>query len=149
MSISERVDSDIKTAMKKRDDVRLVVLRMLKSEFKYKSMDTGRDLSDEDAIAVLSSAAKKRSDAIVEYRKGGREDLEKLESKELEILKEYLPEQLSESELKGLVEKAVVETGASSVNDLGIVMKTLMPRVRGRADGKTVNNVVRTVLQSK
>lgn len=149
MSLSERVDSDIKTAMKKRDDVRLVVLRMLKSELKYKSMDTGRDLSDEDAIAVLSSAAKKRSDAILEYRKGGREDLEKLESKELEILKEYLPEQLSESDLKILVEKAVVETGASSVNDLGIVMKTLMPNVRGRADGKTVNNVVRTVLQSK
>ncbi len=149
MSLSERVDSDIKIAMKKRDDVRLVVLRMLKSELKYKSMDTGGDLSDEDAIAVLSSAAKKRSDAIIEYRKGGREDLEKLESKELAILREYLPEQLSESGLKALVEKAVDETGASSVNDLGIVMKALMPRVRGRADGKMVNNVVRTVLQSK
>lgn len=149
MSLSERVDSDIKSAMKKRDDIRLVVLRMLKSELKYKSMSTGRDLSDEDAIAVLSSAAKKRSEAIIEYRKGGREDLEKLESKELEILKEYLPEQLSESDLEILVEKAVSETGASSVNDLGIVMKTLMPDVRGRADGKTVSNVVRAVLQSK
>ena len=149
MSLSERVDSDIKTAMKKRDDVRLVVLRMLKSELKYKSMSIGNELSDEDAIAVLSSAAKKRSEAIMEYRKGGREDLEKLESIELEILKEYLPEQLSESDLKFLVEKAVVETGASSINDLGLVMKTLMPDVRGKADGKTVNNVVRTVLQSK
>ena len=149
MSLIEKIDSDIKTAMKNRDELRLVVLRMMKSDFKYKSIDTGHDLSDEEAVAVLSSAAKKRSDAMLEYRKGGREDLEKQEQDEYEILKEYLPEQLSEDELKDLVEKTIAETEASSIKDLGVVMKGLMPKVRGRANGKTVNYVVRSILQNR
>lgn len=149
MTLVEKINSDLISAMKSRDELRLKVLRMLKSELKYKAIDTGQDLSDEDAIAVLSSAAKKRHEAVGEYRRGGRDDLAEQEMAESEIIKEYLPEQLSEDELKQLVEKAVAETGADSIKDLGMVMKALMPQVRGRADGKSVNIVVRSILQGE
>jgi uncharacterized protein YqeY len=149
MTLVEKINSDLISAMKNRDEVRLKVLRMLKSELKYKAIDTGQDLSDEEATAVLSSAAKKRKEATDEYRRGGREDLAEQEIAESEIIKEYLPEQLSEDELKTLVEKAVAETGAESMKDLGAVMKALMPQIRGRADGKSVNIVVRSILQDE
>lgn len=149
MTLIEKIDSDLKTALRNKDEIRLNVLRMLKSELKYKAIDTGDDLSEEDTIAVLSSAAKKRNEAIEEFRRGGREDLVKQETAEYEIIKEYLPEQLSEDELKEIVKNKIAETGAVSINDLGMVMKALMPEVRGRADGKTVNFVVRSVLQGE
>lgn len=149
MTLVEKINSDMISAMKSKDEIRLKVLRMLKSELKYKAIDTGKELSDDDAIAVLSSAAKKRNEAVTEYRRGGREDLAEQEIAESEIIKEYLPEQLSEDELKKLVEKAVAETGAESMKDLGAVMKALMPQVRGRADGKSVNIVVRNILQGE
>ena len=149
MTLIERIDTDLKTAMKSKDELRLGVLRMLKSELKYKAIDTGNDLSEEDTIAVLSSASKKRNEAMEEYRRGGREDLAERELAEYQIIKEYLPEQLSEDELKSLVKKSIEETGAVSMKDLGTVMKELMPKVRGRADGKTVNIVVRSILQGE
>jgi uncharacterized protein YqeY len=149
VTLVEKIDSDLIAAMKDKDEVRLNVLRMLKSELKYKAIDTGNDLSDDDVVAVLSSAAKKRNEAIDEYRKGGREDLAGQELAEFEIIKEYLPEQLSEEELRGLIEETFAETGAVSIKDLGTVMKSLMPKVRGRADGKTVNIVVRNMLQGE
>jgi len=149
VTLVEKLNSDLIAAMKNKDEVRLTVLRMLKSELKYKAIDTGNDLSDDDVMAVLSSAAKKRSEAIDEYRRGGREDLVNQELAEFDIIREYLPEQLSEEELKGLVEKTIAETGAVSMKDLGTVMKSLMPKVRGRADGKTVNIAVRNILQGE
>ena len=149
MSLVGKINADLIAAMKSKDEVRLNVLRMLKSELKYKAIDTGNDLSDEEAIAVLSSAAKKRSEAIDEYRRGGREDLVNQEIAEFEIIREYLPEQFSEEELKGLVDKTIAETSAVSMKDFGTVMKSLMPKVRGRADGKTVNVVVRNILQGE
>ena len=149
MTLVERINSDLIGAMKNKDELRLNVLRMLKSELKYKAIDTGHDLSEDEAVAVLSSAAKRRNDAINEFRQGGRDDLADQEMAESEIIKEYLPEQLSEDELKKLVEKAVAETGAASIKDLGTVMKALMPEIRGRADGKSVNIVVRSVLQGE
>lgn len=149
MTLIEKIDSDLKVALKNRDEMRLNVLRMLKSELRYKTIDTGNDLSEEDTIAVLSSAAKKRNEAIEEFRRGGREDLVKQETAEYEIIKEYLPQQLSDKELEDIVRKTIAETSADSIKDLGAVMKTLMPKVRGRADGKTVNIVVRNILQGE
>ena len=149
MTLVEKINSDLISAMKNKDEVRLNVLRMLKSELKYKAIDTGQDLSDEEAIAVLSSAAKKRKEANDEFRRGGRDDLAEQEMAESEIITEYLPEQLSEDELKKLVEKAVAETGAETMTDLGAVMKALMPQIRGRADGKSVNIAVRSILQGE
>lgn len=149
MTLVEKINSDLIGAMKSRDEVRLKVLRMLKSELKYKAIDTGQNLSDDEAVAVLSSAAKKRKEATDEYRRGGRDDLAEQEMAESEIIQQYLPEQLSEDELTKLVEKAVAETGAESMKDLGAVMKVLMPQIRGRADGKSVNIAVRSILQGE
>lgn len=149
MTLIEKIDSDLKTAMKNRDESRLQVLRMLKSDLKYKAIETGKELTSEDILAVLSSAAKKRNEAAEEYRRGGREDLAGNELAEYRVIKEYLPERLSDDELKSLVQQKIEETGAASINDLGIVMKALMPEVRGRADGKTVNIVVRSILQGE
>ncbi len=136
----------MKSAMKAKDSLRLSVLRMLKSELKYKQIDLGRDLTEEDAIAVFSTAAKKRLEASEEYKKAGRDDLSRQELAEHEVVREFLPQQLSDGELNELVAQAIVESGASSIKDLGLVMKVLMPRVRGRADGKAVNTAVKAKL---
>lgn len=142
----EKIDAQMKAALKTRDDERLQTVRMLKSDLQYKQIELGHELSDDEIIAVLSSAAKKRSEAIEEYRRGGREDLEKKERAEYEIIKEFLPEEFSSEELEDLIEKTIAEAGASSLKDIGEVMKILMPRVKGRADGKAVNIAVREKL---
>jgi hypothetical protein len=149
MGIPERLDEDLKTAMKSRDDLRVQVLRMLKSDLRYKKIELARELTDEDAIAVLSSSVKKRRDSIEEFRRGGREDLATAEAAEITIIQGYLPEQLSEEEVYALVDKAIAQTGARTIKDLGAVMKILMPDVRGRADGKIVNTAVRARLEGK
>ena len=146
MALVEKIDVQLKEALKNRDNQRLQTLRMLKSDLQYKQIELGHELTDDEIVAVLSSAAKKRSEAIEEFRKGGREDLEKKERAEYEIIKEFLPRQFSSEELDELIENTIAETGASSMKDLGEVMKVLMPRVRGRADGKTVNIAVKAKL---
>lgn len=147
MNISERIDNDLKAAMKSKDELRLSVLRMLKSDIRYKQIAVRHELSDDEVIAVLAAAAKSRKDAEEEYRRGGRQDLADKEVAELEIIQGYLPEQLSTEELRSLVDKAIAQANAASIKDLGLVMKVLMPEVRGRADGKVVNAAVRTRLQ--
>lgn len=149
MKTIERLDSDLKDAMRARDEVGLLVLRMLKSDLKYKQIELGRELSEEEALTVLSSAAKKRKESIEEYGRGNRQDLVEKEQAELEVISRYLPEQLSAEELYGLVDKAIAETNASSIKDMGAIMKVLMPAVRGRADGKVVNAAVRARLEGK
>ena len=146
MDLAEKIDAQLKTALKARNDERLQTLRMLKCDLQYKQIELGHELSDDEIIAVLSSAAKKRSEAVEEYRKGGREDLEKKERAEYQIIKEFLPKQYSSEELDDLIEKTIAETGASSMKNIGEVMRVLMPRVRGRADGKAVNIAVRAKL---
>jgi uncharacterized protein YqeY len=149
MAFLERIDTELKAALKGRKDSRLNILRMLKSDLQYKEKELGRALTEEDIIVVLSSAAKKRTEAIDEYVKGGREDLAEAERAEFEVIKEFLPRQLSPEELEHLIDSAISETGASSISDLGAVMKVLMPKVRGRADGKAVNVAVRDKLMNK
>lgn len=149
MSLQEKISEGLKTAMKARDEKRLNTLRMLKSDLTYKEKELGRKLTDDDMIAVMSTAAKRRNEAMDEYRRGGREDLYESERIEYEIIKEFLPQQLSPEELGQLIDRAITEVGASSVNDLGAVMKVLMPAVRGRADGKQVNIAVREKLMTK
>lgn len=136
----------MKVALKAGDDERLQTLRMLKSDLQYKQIELCHELSDDEIIAVLGSAASKRSEAIEEYSKGGRQDLEEKERAEYDIIKEFLPGQSTSVELEGLIDEAIAESGASSMKDIGEVMKVLMPRVRGRADGKTVNIAVRAKL---
>ncbi|NLI15981.1 MAG: GatB/YqeY domain-containing protein [candidate division Zixibacteria bacterium] len=146
MGLFEQISQDLAQAMKSGDKLTLSVLRMLKSDLKYKQIEIGRELKDEDCLAVFSSAAKKRQDSIESYIKGGRQDLADIESAELEIIKKYLPQQLSESELEQVIGEVIAEIGASSPSDLGAVMKALMPKVKGKADGRRINEIVRKKL---
>lgn len=152
MRLSERIGDDIKTSMKRRDRVRVEVLRMVNSKILEKEVELrshrGRDyhLSDEEIIEVLASYAKQRRQSIEGYREGGRDDLAEKEERELEIVNEYLPEQLSEEAILSLVAEAIEETGASSLKEMGDVMRAVMPRVKGRADGRIVSEAVRNKL---
>jgi len=152
MSIRERLTSDIKSAMKSRDSLRLGCLRMLKSRLQEKEVaargSEGADyeITDEDVLQVFSTYAKQRRDSIDAYREGGRDDLADKEQAELAIVEEYLPQQLGADEIRELVREAIAESGASSPKDMGAVMKAVMPKTQGRADGKQVNQIVRELL---
>jgi uncharacterized protein YqeY len=147
-SIKDRISDDMKRALVARNKVKLQVTRLLKSEIGYKEIEKGAELSDEDVIAVLSSSVKKHRDSIEQFEKGGREDLAAQEKAELEIIWEYMPEQLEEDELSQIVDEAIKEVNASAASDLGKVMKVVMPKVKGRADGKRINQLVSSRLQS-
>jgi len=152
MTLKQRIGEDMKAAMKAGQKERLGVLRMLRSKLQEAEVagrvEKGLDYSidDDDALAVLASYAKQRRESIDSYRQGGREELALREEAELGIIREYLPEQLSEPEIREIVAGAVAESGAASPKDMGRVMKTVMPRVKGRADGKLVNRLVREAL---
>ncbi|NOY39164.1 MAG: GatB/YqeY domain-containing protein [Nitrospirae bacterium] len=145
MSILERIDSDLKVAMKSSEKIRVSTLRMVKASLKNLEIEKGA-LSDEDVIGVLSTLAKQRRESISEFEKGGRQDLADQERAELAVILNYLPEQLSEEELTGIIQETIRETGASSPKDMGRLMKSLMPRVKGRADGKLVSQKVKELL---
>lgn len=142
MSLFDKISQDLTQAQKKRDSVRVSTLRMLKSDLKYKQIEKNSPLSEEEERAVLSSAVKKHKDSIEHFKQAQRNDLVAQEEAELSIILEYLPKQLSEEELANLVEQAIQEAGAVSQADLGKVMKILMPKVRGRSDGKLVGSLV-------
>lgn len=142
----EQVTKDMATAMKAGEKDKLSTLRMLMSAIKYKEVDAKHQLSDEEVIAVISTLLKQRQDSVEQFRKGGREDLVEKESKEIEFLRAYLPPQLSEAEVRDIVKKAAAETGAQGQKDMGKLMKVVMPQVKGKADGKLVNDIVKEVL---
>ncbi|MGB9667371.1 MAG: GatB/YqeY domain-containing protein [Thermosulfidibacteraceae bacterium] len=141
--LKERISNDMKEAMKNKDSVKVSALRLLLSEIKNKEIDKRGDLSDEEILAVIQKAVKQREESIEHYRKGNREDLVEKEMRELEILKSYLPDSLSHEELERIIDETIKEVGALGIKDMGKVMKALMPKVKGRADGKVVNEKVR------
>lgn len=142
MSLVKQIDSKIIEALKGGEKEKLAVLRGLKSALKYRQIEAKKELSDEIAIEVISRAAKQRRESIEQFRSGGREDLASKEESELKIISEYLPSQLSEEAVRSLVATAVSESGAESAKQIGLVMKLLMPKVKGKADGKLVNRLV-------
>ncbi|HOD66397.1 MAG TPA: GatB/YqeY domain-containing protein [candidate division Zixibacteria bacterium] len=146
MSLLETIDKDLTSALKAGDRHKATVLRGLKSDLKYKKIDKGAELTHEDIIAVLSTAAKKRRESIEQFQRGNRMDLVEQEQRELDLITAYLPRQLSEDDLRTLIAEAIRETGAQSAADLGRVMKALMPKVRGQADGKLVNQLAAKML---
>jgi len=146
MGIKERVDADLTPALKTGDKVKTGVLRVLKSEIRYKEIDLKHPLTDEETLQVLSSSVKKRKESIEEFKKGNRPDLVAKEEAELVIVQSYLPAELSDAELSDIIKNTIAEVGAASGTDLGKVMKSLMPKVRGRADGKKVNTMVNSFL---
>lgn len=142
MSLLNRIDEDLIKALKGGDRLKATVLRGLKSDFKYKQIDKGAELSEDDLIAVLSSAAKKHKDSIEQFAAGNRGDLVEKETTELAIIVGYLPDQLPEEQLRELIIDAIKESGADSPAKAGLVMKALMPKVKGKADGKLVSKLV-------
>ena len=147
MSLQEQLTTDMKEAMKSHDKDRLAVIRMVRGAIRQQEIDGQKELSDEDVIAVMSKEIKMRKDSIEEFKKGGREDLIAKKQAEIDVLMPYMPAQLSEDEVRELVKAAVAETGAATPKDMGRVMGALMPKVKGRADGKLVNTLVRSMLQ--
>lgn len=146
MSILEQLTQDMKEAMKAKDNVRLGAIRLMRNELKNASINQGKELEKDDEIAVLSSAAKRRKESIQAYSEAGRDDLVDKEQQELDIIQSYLPQPLSYDELKSIVDTAIRDTGAESAQDLGKVMSLVMQQVKGRADGKQVNQLVRDKL---
>ena len=132
--------------MKAKDGTRVSVLRFLMASIKGREKDKKEALEDEEVLAEIQSAAKRRKESLEAFREGGRQDLVDKEAAELVILEEYLPEQLSEDEIRSAVQETVAEVGAESMVDLGKVMKELMPKLQGRADGKLASQIVREVL---
>ena len=146
MSMRERLSEDLKSAMKTGDTLRVSVIRLAMSEMRNTEISKGRALTEEESLEVFTREGKKRREAIEQYEKAGRADLSEKESAELRILEEYLPEQLEEAEITGIVQEVISELQAASKADKGRVMSALMPRVRGRADGKLVSQVVDRML---
>jgi uncharacterized protein YqeY len=149
MSIAEKIDINLKEAMKLSDKIRVSILRIIKASLKNLEIEKRTELTDEDIIGVLSSLAKKGRESISEFEKAGRKDLVDRERQELLIIQTYLPEQLSSEELTSLISETIEQTGASAVKDMGVIMKQLMPKVKGRADGRVVNEKVRELLEER
>ncbi|MGP0587561.1 GatB/YqeY domain-containing protein [Paenibacillus timonensis] len=146
MNLSERLNEDMKQAMKSQDKFKLSTIRMVRATMKNLEIDLKRTLNDNEVLDILSREIKQRKDALQEFEKAGRDDLAEQVKAEAEILAVYLPEQLSEEEIKVIVQQTIQETGASSKADIGKVMSALMPKVKGRADGKLVNQTVQQLL---
>ncbi len=155
MSISEQFSEQIRVAMKSGDKLRLGVMRMVRSRMQEAEVagraKKGRDykLGDEEAVQVIAAYAKQRRDSIDSYRAGGREEMAVQEEAELAVLQEYLPKQLSEEAIRTIVQEAVTACDATSLQDMGAVMAKVMPQVKGVADGKLVNGIVRELLAGK
>ena len=149
MALKDRIDADLKAAMKDKDAPRLSVVRMLKSAIKYREIEVMKPLDDAGVEAVVASEIKRRRDSVEQYRAGNREDLASKEEAEIGVLQGYLPQQLSAEEVAAKVDAAIEKSGAKGPKDMGAVMKLLMPEVQGRADGKVVSELVKQKLAPK
>jgi len=145
-TIPQRLDAELKEALKSRNELKLSVIRMLKDSLKNKEIEKMSALSDEEIISVLSSMAKQRRDSIEQFSAAGRSDLAEKETKELEIVRSYLPAQLSPEELDRIIYSAIRECNASAPGDMGKVMKIVAPLTKGTADGRVVNQRVKELL---
>lgn len=139
MSLTDQLMTDIKTAMKSQDKTALSVIRMLKSALMNKKIELGHVLTDQEEAQVVASQMKQQKDSLADFQKGGRDDLVAQTQAQMKVLQQYLPQQLSKAELQQIVQQ--------SAADFGKLMKTVMPKVRGRADGSLVNQIVKAFLQ--
>jgi len=146
MSLSERLSEDLKKALKSRDKETLSVIRMIRAAVKNKEIEKKSSLGDEEINAVLMSLARQRKDSIEQFLKGNRHDLADKETRELSIIQSYLPQQLTEEELKKIIKDVIEEVGASGPGDMGKVMKSIMTKVKGQVDGKLVSDLVKKAL---
>ena len=143
MTLSERINNDLKEAMKNKDSFRLGVIRMVKGAMQLEKPNPREELTDDDVIKVLSKQIKMRKESITQFENAGRDDLAEQNKKELEILNAYMPEQLSLEELNNIIDKVFDEVKPTSVKDMGMIMKNLSPLVKGKADMSLVNSIIK------
>ena len=148
MNLKEKINGEMVSAAKARDKIRLSTIRMIKSALHNKKIDLKRELNDEELLQVLSSIVKQRKDSIEQFGKAGRADLVEKEKKELKVVQGFMPEQLSEEEIETEIEKAIEEVDAVSIKEMGKVMKVVMSKLTGRADGKIVSERVKAKLSA-
>lgn len=148
MSMKERILSDMKTAMKTRNRERVSVLRMAVSLLKNREIQIRpKELTDQDVLEVFKKLSRQLKDSIEQFRKGGREDLAEKEQKELSVLEEYLPEEMREDEIRKIVTRCIEESGASGMQDMGLVMKAVLAETKNTADNRKVSQIVKSLLQ--
>lgn len=141
--LSERINNDLKEAMKNKDSFKLGVIRMVKGAMQLEKSNPRAELTDDDVIKVISKQIKMRKEAINQFESAGREDLAEQNRKELEILNAYMPEQLSLDEINNILDKVFDEVKPTSIKDMGMIMKTLSPLVKGKADMSLVNSLIK------
>ena len=147
MSLQERIQTDIADAMRSKDNLKLGVLRMMKTAVKNKEVEKMKALEEGEVFLVLNSLVKQRKDSVDQFRKGGREDLATKEESEIKIIEQYLPAAASDEDIQGAIAEAIQETGASSIKDMGKVMKATQARLAGKtADGARVSQMVKEKL---
>lgn len=143
MTLSERINNDLKEAMKNKDSFKLGVIRMVKGAMQLEKSNPRAELTDDDVIKVISKQIKMRKESITQFEKAGREDLALQNKKELEILNSYMPEQLSLEELNKIIDKVFDEVKPTSIKDMGMIMKSLSPLIKGKADMSLVNAIIK------
>ena len=148
MAFKEKIDTQMVLAAKMKDKIRLSALRMLKSGLHNREIDLKRELGEAEFLQLLSSMVKQRRDSIEQFAKGGRQDLVEKEKAELLVIEEFLPVPMSEAELDAAIEETIGEVGAQGIRDMGKVMKALMPKLIGRADGKSVGEKIKARLSA-
>lgn len=146
MSLKERLMADLKDAMKNKDKLRKDVITMVRAAIKQKEVDERVELDDSDIENIIGKQLKEKKSSIEEFKKGNREDLVEYTNQEMEILLDYLPEQLSDEELKEIIQKVIDENEITSMKDIGKLMKNVMPLIKGKADGKQVNVIAKELL---
>jgi uncharacterized protein len=148
MTFKAIIDQDMVTAAKGKDKIRLSTLRLVKTAMHNREIDLKRELNDAEFLQLLSGMVKQRKDSIEQFARGGRVDLVEKEQAELKIIQAFMPEQMSEEDILKEIRKAIDETGALSVKDMGKVMKVLMPKLTGKADGKLLGEKVKAALSA-
>jgi hypothetical protein len=148
MSLNDRLKEEMKVAMKAREKLRLETIRLAMASIKNKEIELKKSLDDEGIIQILSTMAKQRRESMEHFKKGGRTDLFNKEEKELDIILSFLPAQLNRSEIEDIVKEAIAAANAQGMKDVGLVMKGIMPKVKGRADGGVVRGIVQEKLSS-
>ena len=148
MNLNDRIMNDLKEAMKNKDSFKLSVIRMVKGAIQLEKINKKRDLNDEEVIDVISKQIKLRKDSINEFEKAGRNDLADTTKKEVEVLNEYMPEQLSSEEVNKIIDEAFAKVNPTSQKDMGLVMKEVTPKVKGKADMGEVSRIIKEKLSN-
>ncbi len=147
MTLKDKLMEDLKASMKNKDSVRKNTITMIRAAIKQLELDQRKELEDDEVLEIISKQLKEKRNALEDFKKAERQDLIDLTEEEINILLEYLPKQLSDEELRQIVIKTIDELGAKDLKDMGKIMKSIMPKIKGKADGGRVNKIVREILK--